>query len=203
MLRPAMDCDNAGPAHWIVPPWDRDTAEWLAIDQRLRPDHPARIFDRLVGELDLTELRESYAGRGSCPHPPELLVRLFLFESWEGELSPSQWHSHCQEYDPVKWLLFGLQPSRSSLYAFRNRCGRILDGLNQQVLQMAQAAGVVTGDDIAIDGTFVSSLGSRHRLVKLKTLDKRIEQLRAALAADAATDDNDEASQEEGISEAL
>lgn len=192
MLPCATDRDNARPMRWGIPPWDRNSAEWLAIEHRLAPDHPARLIDYLVAKLDLTDVRTSYAGRGSPPHPPELLLRLALFEFWEGELSPAKWHDHCRELDPAKWLLFGLRPSLSSLYAFLARCAGLVDGLNRQLLQMARAEGLVTGDDVAFDGTFVATRGSRHRLVTAKIVHKRLEQLDAALAADYAPTSKEE-----------
>jgi transposase len=184
MVLHAMDCNDAGPTRWCAPPWNRDTAAWLAIDQTLAPDHPARLVDRLVAGFDLTNLYKSYAGRGSPAHPPELLLRLALFESLQGELSPAQWYRDCRHLDPVKWLLLGLQPSLSGLYAFRDRCARLLDDLNRQVLQIARAEGHLIGDDVAFDGTFAAALGSRHRLVNEKNVDKRLEQLDAQSATD-------------------
>jgi transposase len=181
-----MDCDNDRPVRWNAPPWDRNTADWLAIDQRLPLDHRARVIDHLVAELDLTDLRQRYAGRGSCPHPPELLLRLVLLESWDGELRPSRWYRDCHELEPVKWLVFGLKPSRSSLYLFRDRCAPIIDGLNRQVIHSAQAEGFVTPDDASLDGTFVPARGSRHRLVNEKTLNKRLDELDSSLAQDFA-----------------
>jgi transposase len=203
MLLHAMDCNNARPIRWRIPPWNRDTTAWLTIEQALAPDHPARLVDRLVAEFDLTDLHKSYAGRGSRPHPPALLLRLALFESLRGELSPAIWHCDCGQLDPVKWLLFGLQPSLSCVYAFRDRCAHVLDGLNRQILQIAQAEGFLTGDDVAFDGTFVAARGSRHRLVNAKTLDKRLEQLDAALAADYAPANGDDIADAESASAAL
>jgi transposase len=192
-----MECANTRPVRWITPPWDCNTSDWLDIDRRLASDHPARLVARLVDECDLTDLRKSYAGRGTFPHRPELLLRLVLFECLAGKLSAVQWHSDSQELDPVKWLLFGLQPSLSSLYAFRDRCAPVLDGLNRQLLDVAQAEGFVTANDVALDGTFVSSLGSRHRLANSKTLVRRLEQLDAAVAADYAVVTKVEPSHEE------
>jgi transposase len=191
MLLHAMDCNNARAIVWAIPPWDRQTPAWLDIDQKLESNDVARLVDRLVAGLDLTELRMSYAGRGSRPHRPELLLRLVLFETLEGDLSPKRWYRDSRKLDPAKWLLFGAQPSLSSLYAFRDRCAPILVGLNRQVLRIAQAEGLLIGNDVAFDGTFVAARGSRHRLLSMKVLDRRIGELDAAIAADYAAADLD------------
>ena len=191
MLLHAMDCNNARPIAWAVPPWDRQTPAWLDIDQRLESTDVARLVDQLVARLDLTELRISYAGRGSRPHPPELLLRLVLFETLEGDLSPKRWHRDSRKLDSAKWLLFGLQPSLASLYAFRDRYAPILLGLNRQVLRIAQDEGLLIGNDAAFDGTFVAARGSRRSLLSMKVLDRRIGELDAAIAADYAVADLD------------
>src|SRR5262249_7001777 len=69
-------------------------------------------------------------------------------------------------------------------YSFRKRLGAQLRSWNQQILDCALAEGWTKGDEASIDGTFVAALGSRHRLVRAKTLAQRVEALRAALAAD-------------------
>jgi transposase len=186
MVIHAMDRNKARPGRWKTPPWNRDTDRWLTIEQELAPDHLARSINRLVAELDLTDLYERYAGRGSAANPPDLLLRLVLFEGWEGKLSPSEWHEDTTASDPVKWLLFGLRPALSCVYAFRNRCADIIDGLNRQILQLAHAEGLVTAEAVAFDGTFVAARGSRHRLTTAKTVDKRLAQLDAVLAVDDA-----------------
>jgi hypothetical protein len=115
-----------------------------------------------------------------------LLLRLVLFEAWKGKLSPSEWHEDSEDSEPVKWLLFGLRPSLSCVYAFRNRCAGVIDGLNRQILQLAHAEGLVNAEAVAFDGTFVAAKGSRHRMTTAKTVDKRLAQLDAVLAADDA-----------------
>jgi transposase len=189
MVLRAPDCDNGPVTCFSAPRWNENSGEWLAIDRHLAPDHPARRIARLVDELDLTELRQSYAGRGTHAHPPVLLLRLVLYECWKGEPSPAQWHRDAQDSEAAKWLLFGLEPSRSCLYAFRDRCAPWVDNWNRQILQFARAEGLITGDDVALDGTFVAARGSRHRLLAMKSLNKRLDQLDAAVAADYAPAD--------------
>ncbi len=56
-----------------TPLWHDLHPDWLAIDARLGPQHPARLLGRLVARLDLQALHDSYAGRGSLAFPPTLL----------------------------------------------------------------------------------------------------------------------------------
>jgi transposase len=184
-----VPCTDAGgkalPGRWRMPPWNEQSPEWIALDQQLPVDHPARWVDAVVRELNLDTLAQRYAGVGSMALPPDLLLRAVLFEMYcQSRLSPAQWTRDCREHGPLRWLLFGLQPSRTCLYDFRDRVGSDLDSWQQQILAQAQAEGYTAAERGSIDGTFAAAYGSRHRLITAQTLDKRWQQLEAALADD-------------------
>jgi len=170
---------------WLTPPWNEESPEWIALDQQLPVDHPARWVDAVIGELDLETLAQRYAGVGSKALPPDLLLKGVLFEMYcQSRLSPAQWTRDCRELGPLRWLLFGLQPSRTCLYNFRDRVGSDLESWQQQILGKAQAEEFTAAERGSIDGSFTAAYGSRHRLITAQTLDKRWQQLEAAIAAD-------------------
>jgi hypothetical protein len=88
-------------------------------------------------ELDLGPVFSSYAGRGSLPHRPDLLLKLVLYEHQLGRPQPSQWLYDLEKNTSVQWLTFGITVSRSVLYEFRDRVQPFLSGLNQQVIRTA------------------------------------------------------------------
>ena len=184
MLHATDSSGNSNHDRWRTPAWNRSSPEWIALRDQLPHDHLAHVIDKAVDSLDLTPLRSSYAGRGSLPYPPELLLRVLLFELYTGVLSPAQWAIDCRERIALKVLLFGAQPSRSCLYDFRDRIAPLLEPFNSQVLKAAVAAGVTTATRAALDGTFVAARGSRHRLIGLAGLERRIEQLQEAPVPD-------------------
>jgi transposase len=170
--------------HWLNPPWTTDAPAWQDIDQRLDANHLARQIRAFVLRLDLKELHQAYLGVGKRALPPELMLMVVLYEMHTGQLHPCHWAADCKFADPVKWLAMGLQPSPAYFYAFRKRLGPFVKLWHQQVVDRALAEGWTKGTEASIDGTFVSALGSRHRLVQAKTLAQRVEILRQALAAD-------------------
>jgi hypothetical protein len=74
------------------PPWTRSTPAWLDLDAQLEPDHLARLIDQGVQRLDLTPLLQSFSGRGTKVAPPELLLKIGLFEIRRGRTKPAQWY---------------------------------------------------------------------------------------------------------------
>ncbi len=184
-LAAASGSSSAGRARpqFAEPRWTCQSPEWLRIDQELGEDDLARKIARLVDEeLDLEPLFSSYAGRGSLPHRPDLLLKLVLYEHQIGRPQPTQWLYDLKKNTSVQWLTFGIRAPRSTLYEFRDRVQPFVAGLNQQVIRTAIAEKHTDASKASLDGTFVAANASRHRLLTLKTVEQRLEQLDQEIA---------------------
>jgi len=131
-------------------------------------------------------LEATYLGVGSLAHDPSLMLKIALYETLEGHLSPSQWARHVKETDPLRWLGQGIKPSRSALYAFRDRLHGPVFEMHAQAIRAAMEDGLTTGKSAVQDGSSVRASGSRHHLLNEQTLAKRLDALVAAVAQDAA-----------------
>ena len=174
----------AGP-HFRPAPWTRSSPQWQQLDAQLEPDHLARLIDCGVAALDLTPLLQSYAGRGSPPWPPALMLRIALFEIRRGRPSPAQWYRDTKENLALHWLGFGIRPTRSVWYAFASRVQPLLDRWNQEVLQQARQRGWTEARRASLDGTLVEAHASRHHLLNDEQLRQRGQVLADACQADA------------------
>ena len=134
----------------------------------------ARLTDE---DLNLDALIRTYAGRGSKPHRPDLLLKLMIYEHSQGRPQPVQWMKDLEENKAVQWLVYGMRPSQTTLYEFRDRVQPLLQDLNQQVIRTAIDEGHTDGSRGALDGTTVAANATRHRMVNLDTVEKRLEIL--------------------------
>ncbi|MHB8862289.1 MAG: IS1182 family transposase [Pirellulaceae bacterium] len=174
---------NAG-CRFADPLWNDQSPEWLAFGEHLGADHPVKMIDSAMSQLDLTSLYESYSDVGSQAHRPDLLVRIICFELQQGRRKPSQWWADCRDNIAVRWLGRGIQPSRTSWYEFRDRFESVVDELNQHVLGQAIASEMTQVTRAALDGTAVAANASRRRLTDMLHLEQRIEQLEAIVKED-------------------
>ncbi len=157
---------NAG-CRFADPLWDDQSPEWLALGEQLGVDHPVKLIDLAVGQLDLTPLYETYSDVGSQAHRPDLVLRILCYEVQQGRCKPSQW---CV--------------SRTSWYEFRDRAGPVFDELIQQTLQQAITLGMTQVQRAALDGTAIAAHASRRRLTDLPHLEQRMEQVETIVALD-------------------
>jgi hypothetical protein len=177
---------NVNPVmRFAAPPWNEQAAPWRQIDAQLPHDHLAREIRQAMTHLDLALLYASYAGRGKAPHRPDLMLAIVLFELRRGQRQPSQWCQDTHENCALWWLGYGIRPSRSCWYEFRDRTGPYVDHLNQHVLQQAVKADLTCVERGALDGSAVAANASRRRLLNAERLQQRRNQLEATRQDDA------------------
>jgi len=163
----------AGMREFAAPPWTNESEQWQALDERLPADHLARRLNRAVDMLDLNALLESYLGVGRKALRPDLLLKAVLYEMQNKRPSPAQWAKDVRESEPVRWLLFGMEPSRARLYDFRDRLRPFLEEWNAQVLQLAMELDLTSASRVALDSSSVAAHASRRQFLNEERLQKR------------------------------
>lgn len=166
------------------PPLDENSPQWRAWDHQFDENHHARTVEDAVNRLDRQKLNETYRGVGSRAYPPDLMLKIALFEYLEGRTSPAQWQRDAKEHDALKWLGRGIQPSRTAWYEFRDRMDRVIHDLNDDLVRDAVHEGLAAPEDAAQDGTTFRSNASRHQAFNQETLQKRKTKVDAVVEVD-------------------
>ena len=73
-------------SRFASPPAPPGSPLWQQWEAGLDDDHPARIIDAFVNGLDRTSLYASYLGVGSLAHNPDLMLKIVLYETFQGHL---------------------------------------------------------------------------------------------------------------------
>ena len=167
------------------------------MDAQIDEDDLVRIISQSVddGIFNVEAVFDVYSGRGSDPHPPDLLLKLALYEHCKGQTKPIQWHRDMKSDIKVQWLTFGMKVALKTLYRFRDRVGPLLMGWHKQVLELAVTEGLVDGRQASIDGTTVAANASRRKLANMQQVEQRLEQLEQAMSSSPETTSQDTISQ--------
>jgi hypothetical protein len=106
------------------------------------------------------------------------MLKIALFCIADGLPSPKDWAEMANRDGPCRWLAWGIEPSVSACYCFRDRLGvACLFELNRQVLALAQQDGLTPATRGAIDGTLTEACASRHRLANQQRLEQGLQAL--------------------------
>jgi transposase len=168
------------------------------LDNQIDEGDLVRVISQLVDEgvFKVEALFDVYSGRGSAPHPPDLLLKLALYEHCRGRTKPIQWHRDLKSDINVQWLTFGMNVAERTLYKFRDRVGPLLEGWHKQVLELAVAEELVEGRQASIDGTTVAANASRRKLGNMQQVEERLDQLEQAMSSSPETTSPDPPSQD-------
>ncbi len=157
---------------------DRVQTRWDFIDLEgfLPIDHRARIVLSFVERLDLSELYVAIKARegepGRPPSDPAVLLALWLYATIEGIGSARQLDRLAQHDLAYRWLAGGVPLNYHGLADFRVAHVAILDRLLTESVTALIAEGVVSLDEIALDGTKVRANASRDSMKTAETLER-------------------------------
>ena len=176
---------------------DRRQLRWDMIDlEGLLPvDHRARLVWSFVESLDLSQLydqvlsREGEAGRPAAD--PAVLLSLWLYATIEGVGSARELERLAQSDAAYRWLAGGVPLNYHGLADFRVGQAEILDRLLTQSVTALIAEGLISLDEIAVDGTKVRASAGKESFrtgEKLLKIEAAVGERLAALQQELSSD---------------
>jgi len=168
----------------LVKQVNRQQMSWRAVDveQLIDADHRARILWELVGQLDLApfyECIQSTKEEGGRPaYEPQLLIALWVYAYTLGIGSAREIQRRC-EWDPAFQWLTGLEGvNYHTLSDFRVQRKEELDQLFTHLLAVLSQEGLVSLEQVTLDGTKIGASASKKSFRREKTLQEHVELAR-------------------------
>ena len=128
----------------------------INLDSQLPPDHRARLVWAFVETLDLSELHARIKARDDLPGrpaaEPAVLLALWLYATLDGVGSARAIERLCEHHAAYRWLAGGVPANHDMLSEFRRDSGALLDQLLTQSLTALIAEGLISLEELAIDG---------------------------------------------------
>ena len=165
-------------------PIDRDTQFLFppSVQEWLPEDHLARFVVDVVEQLDLSEIEQSYAGRGSDAHHPAMLVALLLYGYATGTFSSRALERASYDSIAFRYITANTHPDHDTINSFRKRFLKQVEVIFVQVLCCAQALGLLKLGTVSLDGTKVHANASRHSAMSYGHTKKLQTKLEAEVA---------------------
>src|ERR1700691_5066585 len=173
----------------LLPPSLR---EWVA------EDHLVYFVSDVVDQLDLSAIHAVYGEekRGQPPYDPRLMTKLLVYGYFTGVFSSRRIQKRLQEDIPFKVLAAGNEPDFRTISDFRKIHIGTLQGLFEQVLEMALEVGAVKVGRVSLDGTKLKANASKHKAMSYGRMEEKQQQLKEEvkqlLAAAEAVDEEED-----------
>ncbi len=164
--------------------YDQSTLYLLppSLQDWLPEDHLARFVVEIVDQLDLSSLKAAYAGRGSQPYNPEMLLALLFYGYATGVFSSRKLERSTYDSVAFRFIAANVHPDHDTIATFRKRFLPQVKALFVQILLIAQQMGVLKLGTVSLDGTKVKANASKHKALSYAHACKLEEQLKTEVA---------------------
>ena len=173
----------------LLPP---SLSDWLP------EDHLAYFVSDVVEQLDLSAIESVYEEeeRGQPPYHPRMMTKILIYGYCVGVFSSRRMQKKLTEDVGFRVLAAGNQPDFRTISDFRKQHLKALQGLFDQVLQIALQAGTMKLGRVVLDGSKVKANASKHKAMsygRMREEEKRLKEevkriLKQAEATDAEED---------------
>jgi transposase len=155
----------------LLPP---NLREWVV------EEHLVYFVSDVVDQLDLSAMHAVYGEekRGQPPYDPRMMTKLLAYGYCTGVFSSRRIQKRLQEDIPFKVMAAGNEPDFRTISDFRKTHVGTLQGLFEQVLEIALEAGAVILGRVALDGTKVKANASKHKAMSYGRMKEKQQQLR-------------------------
>jgi len=163
---------------------DRETLFLLppSLQDWLPEGHLARFVVEIVDQLDLRSLKEAYAGKGSQPYNPEMLLALLFYGYATGVFASRKLERSTYDSVAFRFIAANSHPDHDTIATFRRRFLPQLRGLFVEILLIARQMNVLKLGGVSLDGSKVKANASRHKALSYDHACKLEAQLKGEVA---------------------
>jgi len=141
-----------------------------SLDELISKDHFVRFLDRIIEQLDFTELYNSYSEEGNPAYHPKMLIKILIFAYSIGVRSSRQIESRLMSDIYFMFLSGGQKPNFRTISDFRKDKGKYFRKYFKEVLQICRQVGMASLGHVSIDGSKIKANGHKSKNRREKEL---------------------------------
>ena len=157
------------------------------VERLIEEDHPARLLWEAVGRLDLKPFYQTIGSNtatgGRPTYGPQMLISVWAYAYSRGIGSAREIDRRC-EYEPAFQWLTGMEGvNYHALADFRVDKKEELDKFFSHLLGVLTAAGLVSLEQVMVDGTKIKANASGKTFRREKTLQEHLKKAQEQVEA--------------------
>lgn len=151
---------------------------------RISEDHPVRLVNRVVDDLDISSLLSQYKGGGASSFHPRMMLKVLFYSYLSNIYSCRKIEKALGENIHFMWLSGNSIPDFRTINYFRGKRLRSeIHHLFSQIVQLLVELGYVSLDVQYIDGTKIESAAGRYTFVWRKSIEKNQSKLQTKISS--------------------
>ncbi|RXP58549.1 transposase, partial [Lutibacter sp. HS1-25] len=129
--------------NWLFPP---------SIEELIADDHPVRIVNGIVEQLDLSLLVEEYSKEGKPSYHPKMMLKVMVYAYMDNTYSSRKIEKAMRENINFMWLAAQQVADHNTIARFRSKkLKTIFKDIFKQVVLLLAEEGLVTLKEVFTD----------------------------------------------------
>jgi len=148
------------------------------LEELIPQQHPVRVVNQVIEEINLDPLLRKYKGGGSSSYHPRMLLKVLIYGYLSNIYSSRKIEAAIKENIHFMWLAGMKQPDHNTINRFRSeRLKGIIKKVFTQVVMLMVNSGQVDLQQVYTDGTKIESSANRYTFVWGKMIKAHKERI--------------------------
>ena len=147
------------------------------LEDSIPKDHPVRVLDWVLAQMDWSEWIARYPGGGRPAYPPDVMVKLLIYGYMIGMRSSRILEHACYNSMDFMWLMSGRKPDHDTIASFRRENVERFIDVFKGTVAVCREAGLVAMDGVAVDGTRVEANNGKDGTMRREDIEKELARL--------------------------
>lgn len=154
-----------------------------SLEELIDKTHAVRVVDRVIDQIDLDPLVETYKGGGTSSYHPRMLLKVLVYAYLNNTYSSRRIEAAVKENIHFMWLAGMKRPDHHTINRFRGQ--RLKNHIREvftQVVLLLMEAGHVDLKAVYTDGTKIEANANKYTFVWAKSIATNRGKIKAQLA---------------------
>ena len=153
-----------------------------SLGEMINPDHPVRVVNQVIDNLDLDLLIKKYKGGGCSSYHPRLMLKILVYGYLTNQYSSCKIEQAVTQNIHFMWLSGMSYPDHNTINRFRvDRLKGVLKEVFSQVVLLLVEKGIITLKEAYLDGTKIEANANRYTFVWGRSISKSKERIKKQL----------------------
>lgn len=136
------------------------------LDELVDKNHPVRVINAVIENLDITALQKTYKGGGTSSYNPRMLLKVLVYAYICNEYSSRRIEELVRRDVHFMWLAAMAKPDHNTINRFRSeRLKSTIKAVFTKVVELLITSGHVSLRDVYTDGTKIEANANRYTFV--------------------------------------
>lgn len=142
-------------------------------------NHVVRVIDKIVNELTLSPLFQTYKGGGASSYSPRMLLKVIIFGYLDKTYTCRRIAKALRENVYYMWLSGMSKPDFTTINNFKSkRMERAVEEVFYAVIEVMIKGGYIKAENLFVDGTKIEANANKYSYIWKKNVERQEEKIK-------------------------